>query len=177
TVARDRWQSHLKSRGRHYHEQAAELEALAATRPEVGAGAAALAHHALAEVLEHARLNRLTRHQHVLFRLGELISVVEAAGALARRAARAVQGELPAKAVVRLPAGGLAAASRIYAREAAARVGTEGLRWTVGAGDGKGEACRALQQRLGVAAIHEAQAGLVADMDEMARELYARLDG
>src|SRR5271157_4074226 len=44
TISRDRWQLHLKTRGRHYHDKARELEALHAKHPEVGANYAALAH-------------------------------------------------------------------------------------------------------------------------------------
>ena len=36
TISRDRWQSHLKTRGQHYHEQAREFEALHATPSERG---------------------------------------------------------------------------------------------------------------------------------------------
>ena len=52
TISRDRWQLHLKTRGQHYHDRAREMEALAQASPESGAGVAALALHALAEVLE-----------------------------------------------------------------------------------------------------------------------------
>src|SRR5579859_6011693 len=55
TIARDRWQIHLKTRGQHYHEQAKKFEELHARHPEVGADNAALALHALAEVMEKAR--------------------------------------------------------------------------------------------------------------------------
>jgi hypothetical protein len=37
TIARDRWQQHLKTRGAYYHDQAAALEAVNAAPPEVGA--------------------------------------------------------------------------------------------------------------------------------------------
>ena len=56
TISRDRWQFHLKTRGQHYHEQAREFEALHARHPNVGADIAALALHALAEVMEKARV-------------------------------------------------------------------------------------------------------------------------
>ena len=59
--------------------------------PNVGADIAALASHALAEVMEKARVARLTRYQHVLLRLGELISYAECAGSLARRTARLIR--------------------------------------------------------------------------------------
>src|SRR5207344_753608 len=37
TIARDRWQQHLKTRGQHYHDRAAELEPLHSAHPEAGA--------------------------------------------------------------------------------------------------------------------------------------------
>ena len=39
TIARDRWQQHLKTRGQHYHEQARAAGGAARARsPSVGAG-------------------------------------------------------------------------------------------------------------------------------------------
>ena len=79
TIGRDRWQQHLKSSGLYYREIASELRTLHARHPDVGAGTAALASEALGSVLEACRLGRLTRNQHVLFRLGELIAYAEGA--------------------------------------------------------------------------------------------------
>ncbi len=174
TIARDRWQAHLKSRGAHYHDAAASLESLASKAPGVGADIAALAAHGLAEVLERARVQRLTRNQHLLFRFGEIIAWVECADALARRAAAAAAGELPEKTEDRFDAESLAAMSRVFAREAAEKVALEGVRWVVGA-DGVSESeMPAFEQAVGVSAIRTAQAGLVADMDRVADALYGR---
>ena len=71
TIARDRWQQHLKSGGRYYADLAARLDTVHATHPGVGADIAALACRALVVVLDACRAGRLTRSQHVLFRLGE----------------------------------------------------------------------------------------------------------
>jgi alkylation response protein AidB-like acyl-CoA dehydrogenase len=177
TIARDRWQTHLKTRGRHYHDEAAALDALHAASPTVGANVAAAASRGLAELLERARVQRLTRHQHILFRLGELIARVEGAGALARRTAAALAGTLPEKANRRLSPEGLAAASRVYARETAARLAAEGLRWAIGAdGVPSGERA-AFEQGLGVVGLYDAQAGLIEDMDRVAKALYESLEG
>ena len=174
TISRDRWQQHLKTRGSHYHDLAVELETLAARRPEVGAGAAALAHHALAEVMEVMRVGRLTRNQHLLLRLGELVAVVEGSAALARRAARALDGVLPAKADRRLSADALAAAARVNARDAALRVVTDGLRLVIGAGGASAGDVRTLEATVGMPAVLAAQAGLIEDMDRVADALYGR---
>jgi alkylation response protein AidB-like acyl-CoA dehydrogenase len=169
TIARDRWQQHLKTRGRYYHDLAAELRPLHAERPEVGADVAALTLDCLAVVLERARLGRLTRNQHVLFRIGELIAWAECAASLARRAARAAADALPEKTDRRFAPSALAAISRVFARDAALRVGSEGLRWIRGEADG-----RDLEESLGLPAIHAAQAGGLADMDRVADILYGR---
>jgi len=177
TISRDRWQLHLKTRGQHYHEQARKFEALHASHSNVGANVAALAMHALAEVMEKARVGRLTRYQHILLRLGEWIAYAECAGSLARRAALMAEGKLNEKANQRFDAVALAALSRIFAREAALKVAEEGLRWIVGAGGVSDADMAAFETSLGMPAIHRAQAGLMADMDFAADVLYGRAAG
>jgi alkylation response protein AidB-like acyl-CoA dehydrogenase len=171
TIGRDRWQQHLKSSGRHYHERAEALEQLHRDHPTVGADIAAMAHHALAEVMEACRAGRLTRNQHVLLRLGEWVAVSECAGALARRAARAIAGELPAKGDRRFEPAALATISRVFAREAALKVTTEGVRWVHG---GSPDVDAGLGERAGLASVLAAQHGLIDDMNAVAAALYGR---
>jgi alkylation response protein AidB-like acyl-CoA dehydrogenase len=174
TISRDRWQIHLKTRGQHYHEQAQMCEALHARHPNVGADTAALAFHALAEVMEKARIARLTRHQHILLRLGELIAYAECSGSLARRASRGAENKLNEKASQRFDAATLAALSRIFAREASLKVAEEGLRWLAGAGGVSDAQMPSFEASCGLPAIHRAQAGLISDMDYVADVLYDR---
>jgi alkylation response protein AidB-like acyl-CoA dehydrogenase len=177
TISRDRWQLHLKTRGRHYHDRAREFEALDARHPDVGAGWAALSLHALAEVMERARIGRLTRYQHILLRLGEWIAFAECAGSLARRAALLAEGRLNEKANQRFNAAAIAPISRIFARDAALRVAQEGLRWIVGAGPvgtAADSELAAFEAALNLSAIRRAQTGLISDMDLVADVLYGR---
>lgn len=174
TIARDRWQLHMKSRGQYYHDQARELETVHARNPEVGADTAALALHGLAVVLETARVGRLTRNQHVLFRLGEIVAVAEGAAALVRRAAAAADGTINSKTDTRFKADTLAVISRLNAREAAAKVGQAGMNYLCGA-DGVADGdLAALEDGLRLRAIHRAQAGMIADMDRLADVIYDR---
>jgi alkylation response protein AidB-like acyl-CoA dehydrogenase len=174
TICRDRWQLHLKTRGQHYHDEARRFEELHGRHPNVGANIAALSLQALAELLERARVRRLTRNQHVMFRLGELIAYAESAGSLANRAVYAAEGRLNPKADTRFNSEALAAISRVFAREAAMKVAEEGLRWICGA-DGVGDNEMAeFERKLNLPAIHRAQAGLIADMDLVADVLYGR---
>jgi alkylation response protein AidB-like acyl-CoA dehydrogenase len=174
TISRDRWQQHLKTRGQHYHEQARILEALHGRHADVGADVAAMTLHALAEVMEKARLARLTRYQHILLRLGEWIAYAECAGSLCRRAALMAEGKLSEKANRRFDVTALAALSRIFAREAALKVGEEGLRWIIGAGGVSEADVAGFEANLGLSAMHRAQAGLISDMDDIADVLYGR---
>jgi len=174
TISRDRWQNHLKTRGQHYHERAREFEALHARHANVGADIAALALHALAEVMEKARVGRLTRYQHILLRLGELIAYAECAGSLSRRAALLSEGKLHEKANRRFDATALAAISRVFARDAALKVAEEGLRWVVGAGGVSDAEMAGFETSLGLPAIHRAQSALISDLDYIADVLYGR---
>ncbi len=186
TIARGRWQQHLKSAGSYYREIASELRALHTVHPDVGAGTAALASDALAAILEACRVGRLTRNQHVLLRLGELIACAEGAACFAGRAATALDGKLPAKADHRFGPWALAAMARVSARDAAQRVACEGLRWVAGAAGTAAPAVRTpgtgasehvaipLETSLQFDAVRTAQAGLIADMDLVADALYGR---
>ena len=177
TISRDRWQLHLKTRGQHYHDQARSFEALHARHPDVGADLAALALHALAEVMEKARVARLTRYQHILLRLGELIAYAECAGSLARRAALLAEGTPERKGQ---PALRRAGAGGDQPRSSRARPRSRSPK-TACAGSSAQRARRrrtptspAFEASVGLPAIHRAQAGLIADMDFVADVLYGR---
>jgi acyl-CoA dehydrogenase len=173
TIARDRWQQHLKSTGEYYRERARELDALHARRPEVGAATAALATSVAAGALEACRVGRLTRQQHVLLRLGELIAWAECAGSLARRAAAALDGSLSEKADRRFAPQVLAAISRVFARDAAHTVAQLAVQWVYGAGDPAAD-LTAFEAQVRLDDIRRAQHGLVADMDLIADDVYRR---
>ena len=173
TIARDRWQEHLKSRGTYFTEAARAVRALHATHPSVGADVAALGLDCMATVFETCRTSRLTRNQHILLRLGALVADAEGAAALVRRAVAAAEGRLVEKADRSYDADALAAMSRVFAREAALTVAEQGSRWVCGAADAAASA--ALVGALPWAAVHAAQSGLVSDMDTVADLIYHRV--
>lgn len=172
TIARDRWQHHLKSGGRYYADLADRLERIHAAHPQVGADIAALACRALVVVLDACRTGRLTRSQHVLFRLGELIAWTETAAVFATKAGAAADGALHDKCLTRFDADALGTMSRVFAREAAQKVALEGTRWVAGASE-PGSAQVGAIGAVPTAQILAAQAGLVADLDAVRDLLYA----
>ncbi len=161
TIARDRWQLHLKSRGAYYSDWAARLEAKATKQPDNGLATAALAMRALVVVLERCRIDRLTRNQHVLFRLGELIAFAETAAIFSERVV-----DQPTEGI-NLDVPTRQAMARVHARDAALKVAVDGLRWTIGAGQTEPN----LANSLGLPAVYAAQAGLIEDMDYVAEAL------
>jgi alkylation response protein AidB-like acyl-CoA dehydrogenase len=174
TIARDRWQHHLKTRGAYYRDRAGALRTLHTSHPDVGADHAALAAESLAAVLEACRVARLTRNQHVLFRLGELITHTECAESFAKRAAAALVGTSYEKSPDRFDGAALATMSRVFAREAAQKVGQEGVRWVAGSVTAESADVGPLLATIPHDAIRVAQAGLVDDMDRVADVLYGR---
>ncbi len=168
TISRDRWRLHLQQRGDFYRKMAAELDGLHREDPEVGADAAAAATRALLDTVERARIARLTRHQHLLFRLGEMMGRVEIAANFARYAAgRGAPAYRPYFAP-----DAIKAMSRIYARETALDTATDAVRWLRGTVDDAGVAD--LEKSLGATAIHTVCRGLIDDMDTVARAITAQ---
>jgi len=163
TIFRGRWQEHLKTRGAYYHDMAKEMEALHGKCADVGADTAALALHALAEVLETCREHKLTRNQWVTFKLGELISLGETAWSYCKAAAAEKFSE-----AVPFDRETWQAMCRIHARDAASRIVSDGMKVSAGAGDFDGGA---LAEKLNFKGIQAAQKGLVADMDLAAKKL------
>ncbi len=174
TIARDRWQMHLKTQFRFYLDKAAELTALHQRHPNVGADVAALGMQALQAIMEACRAGRLTREQHILFRLGELIAWAETAWSACFRAAAAADGTLHEKSPRRFDADALAAIARIHAREAASKVASDGARWVAGATPVGSPVPTALSS-MPEAGIRAAQVGLLQDMNYLADVVYERV--
>ncbi len=162
TIARDRWQLHLKSRGAHYLEWAAKLEAQHSASPDDGAATAAMALRVLAGVLERCRLDRLTRSQHVLFRLGCLIAQAEGAAVFAERVSRQPTDAVPLGLPCRQ------ALARIFARLALQAVTSDGLLWIFGS---SAPGAADFLASLDMAQLCQSAVGLMADMDFASIEL------
>jgi alkylation response protein AidB-like acyl-CoA dehydrogenase len=168
TIARDRWRVHLQGRGEYYKKMAAGLDALHREVGDVGADAAAIAVRAVLEATERARAGRLTRNQHVLFRLGEMMMQAEVSANFCRFAAG--RGDDRYKALF-APAA-VKAMARVCARTAAMDVVSEAVRWIGGCENGANPAAAAdLDRALGVAQATAASRGLIADMDTVAHAI------
>jgi alkylation response protein AidB-like acyl-CoA dehydrogenase len=163
TIYRGRWQEHLKTRGEYYKNIAAEMEAIHSKTPDLGADILALGLRALAYILEECRLQRLTRHQYITFKLGELIANCEVAAALCRVLGA---GKIPEGSKFDIET--LKAMCRVNAREAAYDAAARGARLVLGAGSGNADDMLA---RTNFAAIQGKMSGITGDMDKISAKL------
>ena len=173
TIARGRWQEHLKSSGRYYVDVAAEMTALHARNPRVGADAAALAAQSLAVVLDCCRP------------AGSPATSTSCSGSASSSPRPRPPSCSPARPTGRWRAG----ASRSHRpgspatpsppchgssrAESAQQVALDGSRWVAGALEPDSPVLARLAG-IPADAIRAAQAGLVADMDRVADVLYGR---
>ncbi len=161
TMARDRWQFHLKTRGAYYNDWAARMDDIERAHPNSGAGTVALAMRTLATLMERFRIDRLTRNQHILFRLGEWVAYAETAAIFAERAATK-----PTDAI-NFDQATQQTMARIHAREAARKIACEGLAWAIGAGQTDPNLAAALN----LPAMYQAQVGQIDDMNVVVQKL------
>jgi hypothetical protein len=93
---------------------------------------------------------------------------------LSLRAAAAASGTLSPKADKRFKPETLAVISRLFAREAALKVGEEGIRWVAGSADSASQLDASLTARLHLDQVRTTQVGLVSDMSALADAIYDR---
>ncbi|MFW3145609.1 MAG: acyl-CoA dehydrogenase family protein [Thermoplasmatota archaeon] len=160
TIARNRWQDHLKSRSTYYHDLSREMRDLHEKSPSVGASQMAQALDALNVIFERCKRQKLTRNQHTLFKLGELSAEAEVSMIFCRTAALDRYSEaFPYDREM------MRAMSRIQARWAAHRIVHEGIELVLGGGSGD---VSSMLEETGLESIISAQRGLLQDMDLVA---------
>ncbi len=131
TIARNRWQEHLKSRGAYFNDLAREADEVHLRDGDVGADVSAYALKALANIYEECRIQKLTRNQHVMMRLGELTAWGETASVFSRIAANETYSK-----GVKFDRETWQAMARSYARESAMTVIKDGIKLIMGYGTG-----------------------------------------
>ena len=163
TIQRNRWQEHLKTQGKYYMNMASEMDAVHAKNQNIGADSAALCLKGLAAILEVCRTERLTRHQHVTFKIGELIAKAEVTHGFVFAASqdRYFDG-------VRFDKETYEAMSRVFARESSFSVVSDGIKLVSGAGNVD---ANALAAQTGLVQIMAKQQQITQDMDMISAKL------
>ena len=86
-----RWKTTRKSKGQFYEQIAQDMDAIAEAHSAIGAQYCALAARALNATIDLAHTHRLTRRQHLMFTLADMMTHVEVGAAMARKAADAAK--------------------------------------------------------------------------------------
>lgn len=83
-----RWRESVRSKGEYYLSLAGQLDVLHAERPDLKADCLAALARLVGRLFDAVHQSKLTRQQHIMFRLATLTTLVETAAALVRKAAR-----------------------------------------------------------------------------------------
>ena len=157
-IAMFRLRETVRSKGAYYADMAGALEGLPQT---CGGPILARAVSALNGMVLAARKHKLTRSQHVMFLLADMMTWCEVGDALCRKAARGDGGVRSAEF--------MQAAARLFAQEALEVVHRQGLRIARGCGDMLPEAVESLQDLNPDQAVE----GYLESMDPDTQELVA----
>ncbi len=151
-----RWKKTRKTKGRFYLDMADEMQELS----KVGGQPLAVAARCLNTTINMAHENRWTRQQAVMFALADMMTHVEVAASLARKAAAGAGSKMEAM-------------SRLFAGEAASLVASKGLDILLGMGvdDKQVEDWKAA---VNYNDLLEGRRNWIADMDSVADELFER---
>lgn len=122
-----RWKATRKSKGEFYQVICREMEALDNIEKEAGCWVYGLSADVLNDTIMEVHENRLTREQHVMFSLADMITHVEVGASLARKAVALTKaGHSEAEKI--------SAMSRIFADEVAQLVSRNALKILLGSG-------------------------------------------
>ncbi len=157
-----RWKKTRKSKGGHYEAMAQEMLETDKRRPECGARFLALCARAVNAAVDLAHEQRLTKLQHVMFALADMMTHVEVGVSLARKADAADGTEA------------LMAASWIFACEVCQLVLSKLRLILSGSGRFEEAFIADFMARIGEDELVKSYAGVIGQMDRMADHLFER---
>jgi hypothetical protein len=135
---------------------------------EVGANVSALGLSAMGKVMEECRSQKLTRNQHVLMRLGELISWAEVSHAFCQMASSHPPDSVRFKPDV------YRAMSRVFSRIAARKIASDGMATISGYGE---DLPGGFDEEIDMEGIIRAQKGMSEDKEMVRKGLMETFRG
>jgi len=162
-----RWKKSRKTKGEFYNAMAREMEALGEKYGRIGCRIIAQAVDAVNAAVGLVHNNRLTRQQYLMFALADMMTHVEVATAMARKAA-GLAGAGDSKAEL------FAAMSRIFARQVAQLVTQNTWQILAGSGALDAQAIADYRRKTALEELVAGQEGFIADMDRAADLIFSR---
>jgi alkylation response protein AidB-like acyl-CoA dehydrogenase len=162
-----RWKETRKSKGEFYMSIGREMETLDSEGDNAGCRLYGLSAKILNDTIMKVHENRLTRQQHIMFLLADMMTVVEVGAALARKAVSlSKSGDAQAEKI--------SAMSRIFADETAQLVSRNSLTILLGSGVFDQEAIQDVMTAHSYHQLAFSSLNLISDMDRIADILFAR---
>lgn len=169
TIGKNRWRDFLQTKGENYARMAEEMEKMGREDPNSGALPLVSAIRILLITLEYIRQNRLTRQQYVVFQMADMITSVETAVALCRRANRLKSADAPKMAEY------VRTAAKIYSAEVTARLAHHITFCLIGFGASNIAESQRIYGSLNQEALSSAYVGMGEDMNKIGgllREMF-----
>ncbi len=162
-----RWRKNVKSKGEFYNSMAEEMERLDESYPNAGCHTYGIAARALNETVMLVHRNKLTRRQHVMFALADMMTHVEVGVALARKAAAAARTDDAAAEKLQLM-------SRIFAHDVARLVTRNVMTILMGTGMFDERTVAEFMATANLDELKESYVNVISDMDRVADILFER---
>ena len=160
-----RWKKTRKTKGAFYRSIAEEMEQLHQTTDQAGCLYFGLAASALNQTILISHENNLTRSQHVMFCLADMMTRIEVGASLARKAA-ALSGASDPKSQKIL------AASRIFASEVTQNVCQNMLAILMGTGQFSPQQVSEFLDAVSFSKMTAASSNIILDMDKIAQIVF-----
>jgi alkylation response protein AidB-like acyl-CoA dehydrogenase len=162
-----RWKETRKSKGEFYQSICREMETLDSEVNDAGCRFCGLSSEILNDTIMKVHENRLTRQQHIMFLLADMMTYVEVDAALVRKAVALSKNGSP-------EAEKFKAISRIFADEVAKLVSQNALKILTGCGVFDQQAAHAFMETHSYHQLVCSSLNIINDMDRIADILFAR---
>ena len=160
-----RWKKTWKTKGAFYRSIAEEMDALHRQNDQTGCQYYAMAARALNQTILIAHEKQLTRSQHVMFCLADMVTYVEIGASLGRKAA-AIGGDSDSQSQKTM------AASRVFAAEVAELVYRNMLKILMGKGLFNQEDVLNIMESISCSHLSFACANTIHDMDQISAIIF-----
>ncbi|MBC2694939.1 MAG: acyl-CoA dehydrogenase [Desulfobacteraceae bacterium] len=162
-----RWKITRKTKGKYYGDISSEMEELNNTLNDAGCKFYGLAARVLNDTIMLVHDNKLTRKQHIMFALSDMMTHVEVGASMARKAKALVEAEDPKAEKIK-------AMSRIFANEVAQVVTHNMLKILMGSGVFDQKIVSDFMETISFNKLLGSYENVIKDMDMVADILFER---
>ncbi|CAN2042163.1 Acyl-CoA dehydrogenase [Candidatus Magnetomoraceae bacterium gMMP-15] len=162
-----RWKKTWKSKGKFYENIALEMDEIHSSVNDIGADFYALAARILNETIMSAHKNRLTKQQHIMFALADLITWLEVGASVVRKAKKLADAN-------DLRAAEIKTISKIFAYETASVFNKKVMEILMGSKAFDEKSFSEFKEKFSFDRLSDSFIGVIEDMDTLADIIFER---